>query len=473
MPLRRVISNIALVMTAALVWTAPAAGAVLDLCVLGTGDEFTRTTRARLDMSGPISPGTEHQVAASLLRRLLWEGQAQRVTVSVFDQHACSAALGETHEISVTLSEVEIEALRRDDQRGETLTLVRQVVSRTLTKLNVVSRRSVGQETYFTLKVHFATNRKEERKPGGEAQFVADRGQQTTFGSVEVSLQRDPLMASLEASAILRLFFSDDSAERPVVSAPRVASRAEWREQIARGSGGAGGPGVLVFVHGYNMSFDAAAASTAQLAYDLGFPGQVMFFSWPSRGEPLPYVADGTAADLSVAALKDLLSDLGQGGAGPIYLIAHSMGNRVLVPTLAELSREKAKVVDSIARVIMAAPDVDADTFRLRWASDILTPWRSRTTLYASSTDIPLTASQQLNGATRLGQAGAELTRLDGLDTIDATNTRTDFLGHSYFSDSSSVLSDIFHIIRNGLPPEQRFLVRVPDPKGLYWRFRH
>jgi esterase/lipase superfamily enzyme len=40
----------------------------------------------------------------------------------------------------------------------------------------------------------------------------------------------------------------------------------------------------LVFVHGYNVTFETAARRTAQLAYDLNFRGVPLMYSWPSKG---------------------------------------------------------------------------------------------------------------------------------------------------------------------------------------------
>jgi len=72
---------------------------------------------------------------------------------------------------------------------------------------------------------------------------------------------------------------------------------------------GARKPGVLLFVHGYNVSFEDAARRTGQLAYDLGFEGPTVFFSWPSRGSVTAYTR---RADRAVGHpdLKSVLSDL-------------------------------------------------------------------------------------------------------------------------------------------------------------------
>jgi len=61
---------------------------------------------------------------------------------------------------------------------------------------------------------------------------------------------------------------------------------------------------------------------------------------------------------------------------------------------------------------------------------------------------------------------------LPGIDTIDVSNVDTDLLGHSYYGDNRSVLSDLFNLIRLGAPPELRFGLR-PEMHGSarYWIF--
>ena len=61
---------------------------------------------------------------------------------------------------------------------------------------------------------------------------------------------------------------------------------------------------------------------------------------------------------------------------------------------------------------------------------------------------------------------------LPGVDTIDATKVDTGLLGHSYYGDNRSVLSDLFSLVRYDLPPEQRFgLIRHTLRQEIYWAF--
>jgi esterase/lipase superfamily enzyme len=124
-----------------------------------------------------------------------------------------------------------------------------------------------------------------------------------------------------------------------------------------------------------------------------------------------------------------------------------------------------------LKQVVFAAPDVDADTFR-RLASD-LCGRATRFTLYASSTDHALQASKAVHGYLRAGESGEGLVVVDGVDTIDATAVDTSLMGHAYYGDNRSVLSDLFCLIRDGHGPDQRFgLSSQRVEPGRYWIFR-
>ena len=48
-------------------------------------------------------------------------------------------------------------------------------------------------------------------------------------------------------------------------------------------------PHALLYLHGYNTSFEEAAIRAAQIGFDLKVPGATAFFSWPyfARAEAL------------------------------------------------------------------------------------------------------------------------------------------------------------------------------------------
>jgi esterase/lipase superfamily enzyme len=234
----------------------------------------------------------------------------------------------------------------------------------------------------------------------------------------------------------------------------------------------------IVFVHGFNTTFDAAVYRTAQISYDLKFDGVSAVYSWPSKGAVglADYGYDRDSAGQAEPYLKQFLElVIRKSGATSISLIAHSMGNQLLLPVLKDLKNATPAGVQ-VSQIILAAPDVDRDRFE-GLANEIKSIARG-VTLYAASNDRALNASMRLaGGVPRAGDvpAGGPLV-MPGIDTIDVTSTSTDFFGlnHSGYAEKSALLNDIQLIIQTGeRPPEKRvpILQRVPTASGDYWRY--
>jgi esterase/lipase superfamily enzyme len=96
----------------------------------------------------------------------------------------------------------------------------------------------------------------------------------------------------------------------------------------------------IIYVPGFKTGFDESLVIFAQILYD----GQLndfvpVLFSWPTMGSVSDYEHDGETATDSVPALEALIKSLqGDCGVDNINIIAHSMGNRIVVDALADLS---------------------------------------------------------------------------------------------------------------------------------------
>jgi esterase/lipase superfamily enzyme len=149
------------------------------------------------------------------------------------------------------------------------------------------------------------------------------------------------------------------------------------------------------------------------------------------------------------------------------------MGNRALTGALKELaSRRTDGDRPAFDQVLLTAPDIDADVFKNEIAPAI-TKTAQRVTLYASSTDAALLLSKKLHGYPRAGEAGGDIVIVPGMDTVDVTSVDTSLLGHSYYGDSGSVLSDFVEVLRDAKPADQRTWLR-PEYLGdnKYWVFQ-
>jgi esterase/lipase superfamily enzyme len=234
----------------------------------------------------------------------------------------------------------------------------------------------------------------------------------------------------------------------------------------------------LIFVHGFNTSFDFAVYRAAQLAYDLKFDGASFVYSWPSRGEisPTAYSYDRESAEQAEPHLRKFLELVAaRSGAKSVSIIAHSLGNKLLLNVLRDLQRTAPAGV-KISQVILAAPDVDRDGFE--FLARNIRGVSSGVTMYAASNDRALEVSREFwGGVPRAGDvpSGGPVV-VEGVDTIDVTATSTEIfsLNHSGYAEKSALLNDIELLLKTGeRPPEKRIpiLQRIKTVKGDYWRY--
>jgi len=64
---------------------------------------------------------------------------------------------------------------------------------------------------------------------------------------------------------------------------------------------------VLLYIHGYTVSYNRALKRAAQLKNDLKFEGLVILFSWPTMGHPLAYSRDGWMIERSAELLRKFI----------------------------------------------------------------------------------------------------------------------------------------------------------------------
>ncbi len=232
----------------------------------------------------------------------------------------------------------------------------------------------------------------------------------------------------------------------------------------------------LVFIHGFNTRFDFAMYRAAQIAYDLKFDGAPFAYTWPSRGGVLNYGFDRESAEQARPFLREFLTLVAEkSGAKQISIVAHSMGNYVLLPVLEELRRSLPPEL-KLSQVILAAPDVSRDDFQ-GLAQAVIGVSRG-ITLYASGNDQALKISRNVWGTPRAGDVppGGPII-VEGVDTVDVSALRTDVfdLNHSGYAQNTELLRDIETLIRTGMrPPELRLpgSVRpIATPAGVYWRY--
>ena len=250
---------------------------------------------------------------------------------------------------------------------------------------------AVGTEDPRVIDLLYATDRKLEDND----RFSGERASTMTFGAARIRIPEDHKLGRIELPVKYTLLTFMDEKEDPnkhfIVQARNVLTRDEWDGVIRDLKP----TDALVFVHGYNTSFEDALLREAQIVWDLQFTGLPVLFSWPSRGSSLQYEYDRESAQFARSDFIDLLKILKkEHGIERVHVLAHSMGNYVVLDALSAYSQTQDPV--RISQVIMAAPDVDSDQFK-RIVPQIETIVGGMT-LYASSADRALKTSKVIVG---------------------------------------------------------------------------
>ena len=226
----------------------------------------------------------------------------------------------------------------------------------------------------------------------------------------------------------------------------------EFRAELASHISGRVGVNrdVLVFVHGFNTSFDEARLRATQIAADAHFGGVMVLFTWPSKSDVFGYVSDKDSATASRDALQGLLHDLGQTpGVGKVHILAHSMGGWLSMEALRASAIAGDKDLSGhLGDVILASPDIDMTVF----ASQMARVRPADVTVFATPNDRALSLSSFIaSSRQRVGaidaskpEDRAEIESL-GAKVVDITawSDADRFISHAVFANSAEVIGAI------------------------------
>jgi len=391
------------------------------------------------------------------------------------------------------------------------------------TDLSIDSRRP-------PLDLLFITDRAPAEQAGG-LPYTASRSRSMAFGSTMIEFGEDiswdalvkestaaqrvaPVQLTLGPTTELGRFppipyevaVAPDGIRRvPAVVEAYAKAKQQLQAEIARRLAIARRKEVVLFVHGYHVSFEGAALTMGELCHFLGRDFVCGIFTWPAggwRGTLFGYDFDRESAEYAVEDLLKVIRIVGQTpGVERIHLIAHSRGTDTVASALAELSAEAYTLQSSLDReyhlgnVVLVAPDVDGDvalTKIFKVFSDPDLPFGRkadpgalippspdlRVTLYVSPEDKALATSSWLSGSiARLGRIVATAFTADQIEAIallravDIIQVRgtTDFFGHRYFLSNPQVSADLIALLRYGLRPNEpgRPLEHIEGP---FWR---
>lgn len=274
-------------------------------------------------------------------------------------------------------------------------------------------------------------------------------------------------------SGCVRVLVTSNLAQRKNVPSCVVALRSQtFKEMAMVASRRQPKRTAIVFLHGYNNTFDDAVVCAGNLKHDLQTPSSIFAVAWNSQGSSLGYARDAEETWFTEKLVRGLLTDLLSAPEfNSVQLVAHSMGNRSLVAALANIARSSdTKLLGKISRVVLAAPDVDIDIMNAEYIP-VAERYGFTTTLYVSSKDVMMRISEFWNGWPRVGGAWSTIYLNRNVDTIDVSDVDETVLGHSTIFQSSRLAGDMYHFLENGLPIQARFPQnKMSIQGGTYWK---
>ncbi|MQY45020.1 alpha/beta fold hydrolase [Rhizobiales bacterium RZME27] len=226
--------------------------------------------------------------------------------------------------------------------------------------------------------------------------------------------------------------------------------RAWFRRHVVAGH-------ALVFVHGFNNTYEDSVFRLAQIVHDSGMRATPVLFTWPSRAQLTAYEYDKESTNYSRTSLEQTLRVLADDkDVREITVLAHSMGTWLAMEALRQMGIRNGHVTSKVKNVILASPDIDIQVFAKQFAE--MGKPAPKFTIFVSQDDRALAVSSLITGrVARLG--GIDPTsepyrsRLEeaGITAIDLTKVNTnDRLNHGKFAESPEIVKLIGTRLING-----------------------
>ncbi|MCV9962275.1 alpha/beta hydrolase [Pararhizobium sp. BT-229] len=214
-----------------------------------------------------------------------------------------------------------------------------------------------------------------------------------------------------------------------------------WLSQHSKGGH------AMVFIHGFNNTYEDSVFRFAQIVHDSGADVTPVLFTWPSRAKVFDYNYDKESTNYSRTSLEMLLKALVEDkNVKDITILAHSMGTWLAMESIRQMAIRNGTLPKKIENVILASPDIDVDVFARQWSE--LGGKKPNFTIFVSQDDRALALSRYISGdVQRLGQINpAEepyKTKLEaaGITVVDLTKVKsTDRLNHGKFAESPEIV---------------------------------
>jgi esterase/lipase superfamily enzyme len=389
-------------------------------------------------------------------------------------------------------------------------------------------REARGDDTAVDLL--YITNRGPETDPESTLLYGQSRSKSIAFGSVEVEIGPNVSWSELERESTLAQRTRDLDLSLGQVREqgrfPREPYAIEMRpdglyrgnsdlrqhdaaddllrQEIQRRLARSPTKTVMLYVHGFNETFETAAFTAAELCHFLGREPVCAFFTWPASSTGnflISYTNTTESAGYAENHLRKIIRLITTTpGVENVELLAHSRGTALLTSVVRDLLNEAVAAgkepadVMHINNIVLFSPDIDIEVFAQDVAGGISDPdmfsvWpvrrvprgiNGRLTVYSSPQDRALLVSRILfRSRNRVGDLRPDdvpndiqryFEPMNKLDLIVYEGKRTDAFGHSYFTTNPQVSSDVIQLLRYGKKPGEpgRELIKAGP---IAWEF--
>jgi esterase/lipase superfamily enzyme len=322
--------------------------------------------------------------------------------------------------------------------------------------------------------LYYATNRGRSGSGKAETFYGHANSGALEFGVLKVTIPPTHKCGKVETS-FTEIIFGPDEKKHMVLKEVRPLQQSAYLTSIRDKVAGSKRKEIFVFIHGFNNTFREAALRAAELTFDLGFDGAPILFSWPARGGVTgfaAYTADRGRARESGVPLRIFLNMLAtKTNAEQIHVIVHSMGNYVFQNALSKDGQPWPipALTPKLHEVVLAAADLGEDEVKVL-AQALRQPDTDRphVTLYTSANDNALKASRTWNGRVPIGLIEGIVPAIAGVDVIDATALKCDFLAHSCFAEDPFSLLEMRALITQRWEAAKRAWIAAKDG---HWYF--
>ncbi|ARM90142.1 hydrolase-like protein [Rhizobium sp. CIAT894] len=293
------------------------------------------------------------------------------------------------------------------------------------------------------------------RQPSGDPAtlFNGERSAKPHLTEVSISIPTNRKSGTVQWPERLPPNPATDFAVTRVQQVSTIAEGRAWFRQHPQGGH------ALVFIHGFNNTYEDSVFRLAQIVHDSGMQATPVLFTWPSRAEVVAYQYDKESTNYSRTALEQALRTLADDpNVKDITILAHSMGTWLAMESLRQMGIRDGHVNAKIHNVILASPDIDIDVFAKQYVE--LGAPRPKFTLFVSQDDKALAVSRFISGrVSRLGAIDPTeepyRSKLEkaGITAIDLTKVKAkDGLNHGKFAESPEIVQLIGQRLMTGQP---------------------